>query len=217
MLNYKSLLAVIGVLVLNSTGAVYGQFVVAPKVSQHAYAELIGALYKQTAQDLNEYFVLPHEVQLTSDECDQVNAFYVPADADKPAQIVMCTELVGAIVRRSGAQATERTPDFAVFSQLYFILLHEVGHALIDVLDLPVVGQEEDAVDQLAKSSLEKNLYWRCGPPPFGGRLPMNPGGGSSQWSYLPTNTILMSSGSSTLCAGHTERIRSSGASWLNI
>ena len=150
MFNCKSLLVVIGVLLLNAPEAVYGQFVVAPKVSQHAYVELIGVLYKQLAQELNEYFVLPHKVQLTSDECGQVNAFYVPGDADKPSQIVMCTELVGAIVRRSGAQATERTPDFAVFSQLYFMLLHEVGHALIDVLDLPVVGQEEDAVDQLA-------------------------------------------------------------------
>lgn len=31
-----------------------------------------------------------------------------------------------------------------------FIFLREVGHAMIDVLDLPIVGQEEDAADQLA-------------------------------------------------------------------
>lgn len=29
-------------------------------------------------------------------------------------------------------------------------LLHEVGHALVDVLDLPITGSEEDAADQLA-------------------------------------------------------------------
>ena len=35
-----------------------------------------------------------------------------------------------------------------LFAELeYFVLLHEVGHALIDQWDLPVVGREEDAVD----------------------------------------------------------------------
>lgn len=30
------------------------------------------------------------------------------------------------------------------------ILMHEVGHALVHVLDLPVLGREEDAADQIA-------------------------------------------------------------------
>jgi hypothetical protein len=31
-----------------------------------------------------------------------------------------------------------------------FILFHELGHALVDIYDLPITGKEEDAVDQLA-------------------------------------------------------------------
>lgn len=31
-----------------------------------------------------------------------------------------------------------------------FILLHEIGHALVDVLDLPITASEEDSVDNLA-------------------------------------------------------------------
>lgn len=31
-----------------------------------------------------------------------------------------------------------------------FVLYHEVGHAIVDVLDLPVLGKEEDAVDGFA-------------------------------------------------------------------
>lgn len=31
-----------------------------------------------------------------------------------------------------------------------FVMYHEVGHALVDVLDLPVLGKEEDAVDGFA-------------------------------------------------------------------
>lgn len=40
--------------------------------------------------------------------------------------------------------------DRIVLSQAKFVLLHEIGHALIDQLALPVVGKEEDAVDGLA-------------------------------------------------------------------
>ena len=29
-------------------------------------------------------------------------------------------------------------------------MMHEVGHALVDVLDLPITGREEDVADQLA-------------------------------------------------------------------
>ena len=35
-----------------------------------------------------------------------------------------------------------------LFAELeYFVLFHEVGHALVDQWDLPVLGREEDAVD----------------------------------------------------------------------
>jgi hypothetical protein len=33
-------------------------------------------------------------------------------------------------------------------------MMHEVGHALVDVLDLPITGREEDVADQLAVYSL---------------------------------------------------------------
>jgi hypothetical protein len=33
---------------------------------------------------------------------------------------------------------------------VYFSLHHEIGHAVIDMLDLPVLGREEDAADMLA-------------------------------------------------------------------
>ncbi|MDE1465404.1 DUF4344 domain-containing metallopeptidase [Spartinivicinus poritis] len=38
----------------------------------------------------------------------------------------------------------------AMFDALMHTVFHELGHALIDIYQLPVVGQEEDAVDSLA-------------------------------------------------------------------
>ena len=33
---------------------------------------------------------------------------------------------------------------------MIFMIFHELGHALIDVLDIPITGREEDAVDELS-------------------------------------------------------------------
>lgn len=46
----------------------------------------------------------------------------------------------------------ERAQDFEVFviGNTLFTLYHELGHALIDKLEIPVLGREEDAVDGLA-------------------------------------------------------------------
>lgn len=38
----------------------------------------------------------------------------------------------------------------AITSQLMFVMLHELGHAIVDVLEIPVLGREEDAIDQFA-------------------------------------------------------------------
>ena len=45
-----------------------------------------------------------------------------------------------------------------------FILLHEIGHALIDQLDLPITGLEEDAADQFATVFIT-GLGWENGRP----------------------------------------------------
>ena len=59
--------------------------------------------------------------------------------------------------------------EFYVLANTQFTLLHELGHALIHTLQLPVLGREEDAADTLAiaglliadKEKLEPNLLER--------------------------------------------------------
>lgn len=43
---------------------------------------------------------------------------------------------------------------FFVLANLEFTILHEMGHMLIDELDLPVLGMEEDAADRIAMISM---------------------------------------------------------------
>jgi hypothetical protein len=63
----------------------------------------------------------------------------------------MCYELVHDLVGDYEDYGLSDTAHAAaVWQTTFFIFYHELGHALIDILDLPATGREEDAVDQLA-------------------------------------------------------------------
>lgn len=102
---------------------------------------------EEVADELNARLALPHDVAMVFAECGEANAFYIP---DEKA-IAMCYELVAEFAASLAEVATtEAELDEAIIGATYFFLFHELGHALIDVLALPAVGREEDAVDQLA-------------------------------------------------------------------
>ncbi len=97
--------------------------------------------------DLNDTFTLPSDVTLTFSQCGQANAFYDP----EKQRVTMCFELLESlydIFRDS--EDTEDGLDDAVAGATVFVFFHELGHALVHVLDLPITGKEEDAVDQLS-------------------------------------------------------------------
>jgi Putative metallopeptidase len=105
-----------------------------------------GAL-EEIAALLQQRYVLPRPVELSFDTCEMVNAFYNPRESD----ITFCYELLEFLsdVFVPDDQWTEEQRS-NVFGAVEFIMMHEVGHALIDVLDLPITGREEDVADQLA-------------------------------------------------------------------
>lgn len=54
------------------------------------------------------------------------------------------------------AEEHEQKADWFVEANLIGILYHELGHALIDVMELPVLGQEEAAVDVLTVMLIDR-------------------------------------------------------------
>jgi hypothetical protein len=67
-------------------------------------------------------------------------------------RVVLCTEMDGfarALVRASGGDSKDALDRFAIFA-----ILHEVGHAAIDQLRLPIAGNMEDAADGFAAYAL---------------------------------------------------------------
>jgi hypothetical protein len=104
-------------------------------------------LLQDIADALNSVVTLPRDVGLRYAECGEANAYY---DADE-RHILMCIELMENIANTVQDQfETEDEAAEAAAGAWLAVALHEAGHALVDVLELPVTGREEDAVDQLA-------------------------------------------------------------------
>jgi len=104
-------------------------------------------LFETIAEDLNAVIALPTDITIVLIECGEENAFYTPDSR----QIIMCYELMDhfAGVFYDYTESEEELGTAMLYS-MFFVLYHEMGHALVDVLDLPTTGREEDAVDQLA-------------------------------------------------------------------
>ena len=106
-----------------------------------------GALEK--LQKLLSPIRLPGTLQISLDGCDgEPDAFY---DYDDTA-ITICYEYIAELLEHmpDEAPASDISPVDTIIGPLFEVSLHEAGHALFDMLELPVLGREEDAADQLA-------------------------------------------------------------------
>ncbi|MBK8283633.1 MAG: DUF4344 domain-containing metallopeptidase [Ahniella sp.] len=98
------------------------------------------------AEELNSMVRIPSPIALSLEECGEANAFYDP----EARRVSLCYEMASELIDLFGEDRSEEEVDDLVSGTMMFFLGHEVGHALTDVLDLPITGREEDAADQLA-------------------------------------------------------------------
>lgn len=104
-------------------------------------------IFQTTVAELNETIALPRDLGIFFTECGAVNAFFDPANT----RILMCYELVAYFAQQfQGRYEDAAAADAAVADATMFIFQHELGHALVELLELPITGKEEDAVDDLA-------------------------------------------------------------------
>ena len=91
---------------------------------------------------------LPITLRLRTTQCNEVNAFYDPANS----AIILCYEYIADIVDNAPTATTPEgiTRAEAIIGQIVGGLLHEAGHAISNLLRLPVLGREEDTADQIA-------------------------------------------------------------------
>lgn len=85
--------------------------------------------------------------------CDEANAFY---DLDEKSITYCYEELQDAQANFQRFQGPESDQLSAEEVQLFasgwrdYIFYHELGHALIDQLEIPMLGREEDVADQIS-------------------------------------------------------------------
>lgn len=99
---------------------------------------------------LNSLFRLSEDVEIILIECNEENAFYDPLTR----QIIMCYEFIDSVYSDFfayyGDAVTEDELGIMALDVVDFVFYHEVGHALVDVYLLPIMGLEENALDQFA-------------------------------------------------------------------
>ena len=102
-------------------------------------------------EQLSEFFSpirLPHNFSMITTECGMINAFYTSARR----RIELCYEFVESIERIAPkvGESSEFSYQEVVVGALVGVLLHELGHAVFDMNEVPVIGREEDAADAIA-------------------------------------------------------------------
>ena len=92
-------------------------------------------------------FRLPRTLRISVTGCDgEADAWYEDDD------ITICYEYIDDLLANMPEETTLSgvTPFDTVTGPLFEVSLHEFAHALFDMLELPVLGREEDAADQVA-------------------------------------------------------------------
>ncbi|MBD8907989.1 DUF4344 domain-containing metallopeptidase [Methylorubrum zatmanii] len=96
---------------------------------------------------------LPTRLTYRLKECaGEANAWYAPENRS----VTLCYELVAGIhevAPKTTSPAGVSRHD-ALVGPVAQILMHESGHALFDLLRVPILGREEDAADQVASYAL---------------------------------------------------------------
>lgn len=100
-------------------------------------------LLESIFSSLSEFIELPKELTAEYAECGEENAFYDP----ETQKITLCYEIIEWV---ESISRESENPDEVAQNILTFFSLHEIGHALIDLYELPITGREEDVADQLA-------------------------------------------------------------------
>ncbi len=102
-------------------------------------------LLEDMADGISQSLKLPQDVPLIGKQCDTANAYWDPNDKT----MTICYE-DAADALDIYTKIGDPDPTAAAVNAEWATFLHETGHMVIDLYQLPAVGREEDAADQLA-------------------------------------------------------------------
>ena len=112
------------------------------------YKRLMDHHFLQTIQYILSPLLLPEQLTIKTTQCGVMNAWYRREDS-RPT-ITLCYELLKTISQSGPKPIDPNTPTDAVLGQAVWLALHEVGHAVFDIFNVPIFGHSEDAADNFA-------------------------------------------------------------------
>lgn len=110
------------------------------------YEQIKQARALEKLQNLLAPLRLPRRLLIKTEDCDGVSNAWYEEDA-----VTVCYEFLDDIWKNVPAAATANVaPVDALLGPLIDVFLHEVGHAVFDYWQTPILGREEDAADQFS-------------------------------------------------------------------
>jgi hypothetical protein len=118
---------------------------------QRSEATLDRLRKRQVLEELSMFLSplrLPRLLRVRTKSCGQVNAFYVSSEW----AINLCYEYYENLEAIAPQTKSPQgyTRDEVIVGGFIDAIFHELGHALFDILKIPVFGREEDAADQMS-------------------------------------------------------------------
>jgi hypothetical protein len=125
---------------------------IAPEKAEHqpVYELMKDRRVLEKVQELFSPFRLAIDLSVKTKTCGMVNAWY--QREDRAAMVTICYEYVADIFTKVPEDVTPAgiTPTDAILGQFFYVVGHEMGHAMFDLLDIPILGRAEDAADQFS-------------------------------------------------------------------
>jgi hypothetical protein len=118
-----------------------------PKLAPYEKLLEDSVFFNRLLEVSNKILDLPRSVDVKVADCGTVNAMY----SAKHKALIICNELIASTARSFPRKTySKEDVDRMTVHTLSFVFFHEFGHALVDQFNLPVLGREEDAVDDFA-------------------------------------------------------------------
>lgn len=118
----------------------------------------------QIVREVNSRVALPREIPIMVSDDLEIGPAYLPSVRLRDGSRISFINVPGSflrlttqVVRRELDGSKELKPRRAMALAMQFVLAHEMGHAIVDQLRIPVTGREEDAVDGFAAYMLADN------------------------------------------------------------
>jgi hypothetical protein len=110
-------------------------------------------VFTDVLDELSDQIALPEDVPVLFQECGNARAYWSRNDHN----VTMCYELAAQFFDDYSTLDNNFAPIFpwadhhqVTIGSTLFVLLHEIGHGMVTLFDLPITGREEDVVDQFA-------------------------------------------------------------------